>query len=93
MTAKDAAASAEAEQPGEQVVFRVTDIVVPKTDMNSAEVKTIAQALNRSLSEDIFSQYIARVENEIGVTINANAVSQVVTGNSTPVSDDPDINF
>ena len=80
------AASAEAEQPGEQVVFRVTDIVVPKTDLNSNEAKTIAQMLNRSLSEDIFSQYIAQVENEIGVTINRNAVSQVVSGKSINTS-------
>jgi peptidyl-prolyl cis-trans isomerase D len=74
-------------------VFRVTDIVVPKTDMNSDEVKTIAQNLNRSLSEDVFSQYIAKVESEIGVTINRNAVSQVVSGSSNNVSDDTDINF
>jgi peptidyl-prolyl cis-trans isomerase D len=93
VTAKDAAAGADAEQPGEQVVFRVTDIAVPKTDMNSDAVKTIAQALNRSLSEDIFSQYIAQVESEIGVTINRNAVSQVVTGNSNNISDDTDLNF
>jgi peptidyl-prolyl cis-trans isomerase D len=93
VTAKDAAGSADAEQPGEQVVFRVTDIVLPKTDMNSDEVKTIVQALTRSLSEDIFSQYIARVESEIGVTINRNAVSQVVSGSSNTISDDTDVNF
>jgi peptidyl-prolyl cis-trans isomerase D len=93
VTPKDAAASADAEQPGDQVVFRVSDIVVPKTDMNSDAVKSIAQALNRSLSEDIFSQYIAKVEREIGVTINSNAVRQVVTGTSNNISDDTDVNF
>jgi peptidyl-prolyl cis-trans isomerase D len=93
VTPKDAAASADAEQPGDQVVFRVSDIVVPKTDMNSDGVKSIAQALNRSLSEDVFSQYIAKVQSEIGVTINSNAVRQVVTGNSTNIGDDTDINF
>jgi peptidyl-prolyl cis-trans isomerase D len=93
VTPKDAAASAEAEQPGDQVVFRVSDIVVPKTDMNSDKVKSIAQALNRSLSEDIFSQYIAKVESEIGVTINSNAVRQAVTGNSNNIGDDTDVNF
>ena len=41
----------------------------------------------------MFSEYIAKVESEIGVTINANAVRQVVTGNSNNVSDDTDINF
>jgi peptidyl-prolyl cis-trans isomerase D len=92
VTPKDGAASAEAEQLGDQVVFRVTDIVVPKTDMSSAEVKTIAQNLNRSLSEDVFTQYITKVQSEIGVTINRNAVSQVVTGNAN-IPDDSDINF
>jgi peptidyl-prolyl cis-trans isomerase D len=97
VTPKDVAAGADAEQPGDQVVFRVTDIVVPKTDMNSQEAKTIAQALNRSLSEDVFSQYITRVQNEIGVTINRNAVNQVVTGsssgNNNNFNDDSDVNF
>jgi peptidyl-prolyl cis-trans isomerase D len=93
VTPKDGAASAEAEQPGEQVVFRVTDIVLPKTDMKSEEAKTISQSLNRSLSEDVFSQYIARVQSEIGVTINANAVRQAITGNSNNIGDDTDINF
>jgi peptidyl-prolyl cis-trans isomerase D len=87
VTPKDAAAGAEGEQPGDQVVFRVTDIVVPKTDLKSEAVKTIAQNLNRSLSEDVFSQYITQVQSEIGVTINRNAVSQVITGNSSVPGD------
>jgi peptidyl-prolyl cis-trans isomerase D len=95
VTPKDAAASADAEQPGEQVVFRVTDIVLPKTDMNSDEAKTISQNLNRSLTDDVFSQYIAQVESEIGVTINRNAVAQVVTGSSSSNNNtsDTDLNF
>ncbi len=93
VTSKDAAASADAEQSGDQIVFRVTDIVVPKTDMNSDEVKTISQNLNRSLADDVFGQYIAKVENEIGVTINRNAVSQVVSGTSNDTSNDTDVNF
>jgi peptidyl-prolyl cis-trans isomerase D len=87
VTPKDAAAGAEGEQPGDQVVFRVTDIVVPKTDLKSEAAKTIAQNLNRSLSEDVFSQYITQVQSEIGVTINRNAVSQVITGNSSVPGD------
>jgi peptidyl-prolyl cis-trans isomerase D len=94
LTPKDGTALADAEQPGEQVVFRVTDIVVPQTDMSSQDAKTIAQNLNRSLAEDVFSQYITQVESEIGVTINRNAVSQVVTGNSNNnTNNDFDINF
>jgi peptidyl-prolyl cis-trans isomerase D len=94
VTAKDAIGSAEAQQPGDQIVFRVTDIVVPKTDMSSDDVKVISQNLTRSLADDVFTQYIAQIEHEIGVTINQNAVRQVVTGSSSNApSDDTDINF
>jgi peptidyl-prolyl cis-trans isomerase D len=92
LTSKDMGASAEGEQPGDQIVFSVTDIVVPKTDPNADETKTMAQALTRSLSEDVFSQYMTRVENEIGVTINRTAVNQVVSGGNAS-NDDSDANF
>jgi peptidyl-prolyl cis-trans isomerase D len=81
-TAKDVPATADAEQPGDQIVFRVTDIAAPKTDLKSAEAKAIADGLNRSLSEDVFGQYISQVEHEIGVIINNTAVNQVFTGSN-----------
>jgi peptidyl-prolyl cis-trans isomerase D len=79
-TAKDAAGRSEAAQPAEQVLFRVTDIVVPALDMTSDEAKRALETLNRSLSEDILAEYIARLESEIGVTINQSALNQVVSG-------------
>ena len=79
-TAKDAVGKTEAAQPAEQVVFRVTDIVVPALDMASEEAKRALETLNRSLSEDILAEYIARLESEIGVTINQSALNQVVSG-------------
>src|SRR6266481_96077 len=60
-TAKDAAGKTEAAQPAEQVVFRVTDIVVPALDMTSDEAKRALEALNRGVSEDILAEYIARL--------------------------------
>ena len=97
VTPKDAVASAAGEEGGDQIVFRVTDIVVPQMDANSDQTKTMAETLNRSLSQDLFGQYIAKVESEIGVTINRNAVNQVVSGGNTsgnnPFNDDSDANF
>jgi peptidyl-prolyl cis-trans isomerase D len=61
-------------------VFRVTDIVVPPLDMASEEVKRTVDTLNRGLSEDLLSEYIARLESEVGVTINQSALNQVVSG-------------
>jgi peptidyl-prolyl cis-trans isomerase D len=92
-TAKDAPAVADAQQPGDQIVFRVTDITTPKTDLKSAQAKSIADGLNRSMSEDVFGQYISQVEHEIGVTINNAAVNQVITGNQGNPGDQTDYNF
>jgi peptidyl-prolyl cis-trans isomerase D len=79
-TAKDAAGKADASTPSEQVVFRVTDIVVPPLDAASEGAKSTVEALNRGLSEDIFSEYIAKLESDIGVTINQSALNQVIGG-------------
>jgi peptidyl-prolyl cis-trans isomerase D len=53
---------------------------VPPLDMASEEVKRTVDALNRGLSEDLLSEYIARLESEVGVTINQSALNQVVSG-------------
>jgi peptidyl-prolyl cis-trans isomerase D len=79
-TTKDAFGKAEAAQPAEQVVFRVTDIVVPTVDASGDDAKRTVETLNRGLSEDIFSEYVAKLESEIGVTINQSALNQVVSG-------------
>jgi peptidyl-prolyl cis-trans isomerase D len=79
-TAKDAASKAEAGPPGEQTVFRVTEIVVPSIEAASEDVKRIVESLNRGLSEDVLGEYITKLESEIGVTINQSALNQVVGG-------------
>jgi len=79
-TAKDGAGKADGAQAGEQIVFRVTDIVVPSLDKASEEAKRAVQSLNRGLSEDILAEYLAWLEREIGVTINQSALNQVISG-------------
>ena len=79
-TVKGAFASAEAAQPAEQVVFRVTDIVVPQLDAASEDAKQAQDTFNRSLSQDVLSEYLSRLETETGVTINQSALNQVVGG-------------
>jgi peptidyl-prolyl cis-trans isomerase D len=83
-TAKDGLGTAQAEQPVEQVVFRVTDIIVPKMEAGSDAAKQLQETLNRAFADDVFGEYIAQLENEIGVTINQAAVRQVVTGVNVP---------
>ncbi len=79
-TAKDAAGKTEGAQPPDEVVFRVSGIVVPSLDMASEDAKRALETLNRGLSEDILAEYIAWLESDIGVTINQSALNQVVSG-------------
>jgi peptidyl-prolyl cis-trans isomerase D len=80
-TAKDQAGSAEGSS-SQWIVFRVTGITVPQLDMNSADAKRIQTALQNAYSEDILAQYIARLQTELGATINETALAQVIGGTS-----------
>ena len=79
-TAKDAFGSAQAEQPGEQLVFRVTGVVEPTTDLASEESKRLRGALNNAMAGDVQAEYLQLLEREIGVTINERALRQVLSG-------------
>jgi peptidyl-prolyl cis-trans isomerase D len=79
-TAKDGFGSAEAAQPVEQIVFRVTEIAVPKMVKDSEAGKQIVEVLNRGYADDVFGQYLAQIERLVGVSINQTALRQVVTG-------------
>jgi peptidyl-prolyl cis-trans isomerase D len=58
----------------------VTEVSVPALEAGSAEAKRIADDLKRALSDDVMGQYIMRVQNDIGVTINQAALRQVIGG-------------
>ena len=79
-TPKDAFGSAPAEQPGEKLVFRVTEVVEPTTDLASEESKRLRGALNNAMVGDIIAEYTQLLEREIGVTINERALQQVLSG-------------
>lgn len=79
-TPKDSAATAEGDRPTEHAVFRVTDVTVPAFAPDTENAKQIEQALRQSISEGVLNQYVARIERDIGTTINQAAVRQVVGG-------------
>jgi len=53
---------------------------VPQLDAASEDAKQAQDTLNRSLSQDVLSEYLSRLETETGVTINQSALNQVVGG-------------
>ena len=81
-TAKDGAGQAPGTGTDEWVVFRVTDVKVPPFDFASDEMKKLKDSIQRSLSDEDVGQYIAKLETEIGTTVNQAAVAQVTGANS-----------
>jgi peptidyl-prolyl cis-trans isomerase D len=68
-----------ADQPGEWIVFTLTDITTPAFDPNAAETKKLREDLQRAQGDEQTAAFIARIENDIGVKINEQAFA-VATG-------------
>jgi peptidyl-prolyl cis-trans isomerase D len=77
---KEGVGIGDGDKPAEQVVFRVTEITLPTTDLASEEAKRLKDQMNNAMSEDIYSEFIGQLESEIGVSINPTGLRQVVTG-------------
>lgn len=80
-TAKDQAGTAEGTS-SQWIVFRVTGITEPKLDMATSDAKRIETTLVNAYSEDILAQFIARLQTDLGATINEAALAQVIGGTS-----------
>jgi peptidyl-prolyl cis-trans isomerase D len=76
-TAKGVAGSAEGSTPTTRIVFVVTEVVDPALDAKSAEATQTAETLTRGYGEDMLGEFVARLETELGVQINQNALQQV----------------
>jgi len=78
--AKGAPGSAEGETQTQRFVFRVTEVIDPPLDANSPQAKQLSTSLQSSYSDDMIGQYIARLESDYGVSINQQALNQVIGG-------------
>ena len=82
-TAKDAYGSVAGDNSSQWVVFRVLEVNTPALDANSPDHDRIAQTVQRELSADLVGQYVARLEDDLGASVNASMLAQA-TGNSAP---------
>ena len=78
--AKGAPGSTEGETQTQRFVFRVTEVIDPPLDANSPQAKQLSTSLQSSYSDDMIGQYIARLESDYGVSINQQALNQVIGG-------------
>ncbi|AMN42363.1 peptidylprolyl isomerase [Rhodoplanes sp. Z2-YC6860] len=80
-TPKDGVGTVEGTTPAERIVFRVSEIKVPPLDAESADSKRIDEALRQRNAEDIIAQYVARLRDDVGVSVNYNLLSQDSSNN------------
>lgn len=81
-TPKDGVGQTEGTGASEWIVFKVTDVVVPPVDLASEDVKKLTDNLRRAEMEEQLAAYIAKLETDIGVTINQSAFA-TATGASS----------
>ena len=65
----------------EFTVFKVTDVTVPPADTASDDAKKLQESLQRGLADEQVAQYVTKIEELIGTTINQAAFAQVTGAN------------
>ena len=81
-TPKGTPASAEGGKETERFVFRVTDVADRLSKPVHRKARQSPTTLQNSYTDDLVSEYIARLENDFGVTVNPSALNQVIGGGS-----------
>jgi peptidyl-prolyl cis-trans isomerase D len=81
-TPKDAVGQSAGAGGNEWIVFRVTDISVPPVDLASDDIKKLKETLQRGLTDEQVAQYISKIEQTIGTSINKAAFAQVTGANN-----------
>ena len=82
-TPKGAPGTSEGDTQTQRFVFRVIDVIDPTLDEASPETKQLSSTLQNAYADDIIGEYIGKLEADLGVSINQQALSQVV-GGGTP---------
>lgn len=77
-TPKGVPGSAAGDQESARFVFRVTDVVDPTLDPIAS--KALTTSLQNAYSDDFVGGYVTRLQNDLGVTLNQQALTQVFGG-------------
>lgn len=81
--AKNEAGQSDGSGPNERAVFVVTDIVEPAIDLAGTDIKTLRENVQRSTSDEQVAQFVAKLESEVGTTINQAALAQATGATSS----------
>jgi peptidyl-prolyl cis-trans isomerase D len=79
-TPKDEPGETRGEKATDYYVFKVTKVAEPTFEPKMPAGRAVAEQLENAYADDVIGAYIARVEKEMGVSINQTALNQVVGG-------------
>jgi peptidyl-prolyl cis-trans isomerase D len=68
-------AGSVASEDGGRILFQVVDSTTPAFDPKAAELTNIMGDVKRGLDEDVITQYLAKLESDIGVKLNTKVYS------------------
>ncbi|WP_158807629.1 SurA N-terminal domain-containing protein [Beijerinckia sp. L45] len=71
-----------ADPAGGRILFQVLDAVVPPMDANNPEFKKIIEQVKGGYLDDALAQYLARLEQNFGIKINAQALAAAIGGDA-----------
>ncbi|HWL04375.1 MAG TPA: SurA N-terminal domain-containing protein [Xanthobacteraceae bacterium] len=76
---------AQGSSPSDQFVLRVSGITVPPFDAKSETAAQTRQVLDNAVADSVITQYVGKLQSDLGVTINQTALRQA-TGLSAPTT-------
>jgi peptidyl-prolyl cis-trans isomerase D len=77
-TPQGSAGSAEGKEPTERFVFRVVNINLPTFEASSPDAKRLDEGLKRMMGQELLTEYLIKLESEIGTRINPSAINQAL---------------
>ena len=69
-----------APNPLSRIVFKVNDSVTPPVDPGSKTNKAIVASLRQQLTEDVLTEFLAKLQSDQGVTVNQAAMASAISG-------------
>jgi peptidyl-prolyl cis-trans isomerase D len=65
-------------EDGGRILFRVVGASVPTVDLNAPALAAISGQLKDGFADDVLAQYLAKLENDLGIKINVQAFAAAV---------------
>jgi peptidyl-prolyl cis-trans isomerase D len=81
-TAKDGIGNSQGKDSTERLVFRVTGVTEPTFDAAAPDAKRISDTMGNAIADELLSQYVARLETDLGATVNGAALNQAIGASS-----------